>query len=199
MFLPLLIFLLNCFHVSRINTFFIYAGIRVQSLNKGQIIMDIDFRWGGDPNIVLAVEALVASIPIQVRLTSVFPCWIHIPIGNFSKFWVLLAFASVEGSPGFHHYPCYIPTCWWDSLHFCCCRCPTCWGNFWDGKMKKGCGGWGCTWVSQSPILCKPFRALLQIKQNFLDRPLNWSCFCSQLLMIARVKNHNKINRAKVL
>lgn len=29
--------------------------------------MDIDFRWGGDPNIVLGVEAaLVASIPIQV-------------------------------------------------------------------------------------------------------------------------------------
>lgn len=29
--------------------------------------MDIDFRWGGDPSIILAVEAaLVASIPIQV-------------------------------------------------------------------------------------------------------------------------------------
>lgn len=28
--------------------------------------MDIDFRWGGDPNIVLAVQAAhVASIPIQ--------------------------------------------------------------------------------------------------------------------------------------
>lgn len=43
------------------------AGIRVQSLKKGQITMDIDFRWGGDPSIILAVEAaLVASIPIQV-------------------------------------------------------------------------------------------------------------------------------------
>ncbi|KAH1199628.1 Synaptotagmin-4 [Glycine max] len=48
------------------------AGIRVQSLNKGQIIMDIDFRWGGDPNIVLAVEALVASIPIQLKDLQVF-------------------------------------------------------------------------------------------------------------------------------
>lgn len=45
----------------------INAGIRVQSLKKGQIIMDIDFRWGGDPSIILGVEAaLVASIPIQV-------------------------------------------------------------------------------------------------------------------------------------
>ncbi|XP_047167767.1 calcium-dependent lipid-binding protein-like [Vigna umbellata] len=48
-------------------------GIRVQTLKKGQIIMDIDFRWGGDPNIVLAVEAaLVASIPIQLKDLQVF-------------------------------------------------------------------------------------------------------------------------------
>lgn len=53
------------------HSLFIHAGIRVQSLKKGQIIMDIDFRWGGDPNIVLGVEALVASIPIQVRLSCV--------------------------------------------------------------------------------------------------------------------------------
>lgn len=31
--------------------------------------MDIDLRWGGDPNIVLGVEAaLVANLPIQVGL-----------------------------------------------------------------------------------------------------------------------------------
>lgn len=48
-------------------------GIRVQSLKKGQITMDIDFRWGGDPSIVLAVEAaLVASIPIQLKDLQVF-------------------------------------------------------------------------------------------------------------------------------
>ncbi|KAL5058422.1 hypothetical protein RYX36_030026 [Vicia faba] len=48
-------------------------GIRVQNLKKGQIIMDIDFRWGGDPSIVLAVEAaLVASIPIQLKDLQVF-------------------------------------------------------------------------------------------------------------------------------
>lgn len=35
--------------------------------------MDIDFRWGGDPSIILAVEAaLVASIPIQVYLAEYF-------------------------------------------------------------------------------------------------------------------------------
>lgn len=28
--------------------------------------MDIDLRWGGDPNIVIEVDAVVASIPIQV-------------------------------------------------------------------------------------------------------------------------------------
>lgn len=47
-------------------------GIRVQSLKKGQITMDIDFRWGGDPSIVLAVAALVASIPIQLKDLQVF-------------------------------------------------------------------------------------------------------------------------------
>ncbi|KAF5744331.1 synaptotagmin-5 [Tripterygium wilfordii] len=48
-------------------------GIRVQSLNKGQVIMDIDFRWGGDPSIILGVEAaLVASIPIQLKDLQVF-------------------------------------------------------------------------------------------------------------------------------
>ncbi|CAL0328124.1 unnamed protein product [Lupinus luteus] len=48
-------------------------GIRVQSLKKGQITMDMDFRWGGDPNIILAVEAaLVASIPIQFKDLQIF-------------------------------------------------------------------------------------------------------------------------------
>lgn len=48
-------------------------GIRVQSLKEGQIIMDIDLRWGGDPNIILGVEAaLVASIPIQLKDLQVF-------------------------------------------------------------------------------------------------------------------------------
>ncbi|KAF8379358.1 hypothetical protein HHK36_028792 [Tetracentron sinense] len=49
------------------------GGIRVQSLKKDQITMDIDFRWGGDPSIILGVEAaLVASIPIQLKDLQVF-------------------------------------------------------------------------------------------------------------------------------
>lgn len=48
-------------------------GIRVQNLKPGQITMDIDLRWGGDPSIILAVEAaLVASIPIQLKDLKVF-------------------------------------------------------------------------------------------------------------------------------
>ncbi|CAN6295758.1 unnamed protein product [Urochloa humidicola] len=47
-------------------------GIRIQSFKKGQITMDIDFRWGGDPNIILAVETLVASLPIQFKNLQVY-------------------------------------------------------------------------------------------------------------------------------
>ncbi|WCJ23103.1 Calcium-dependent lipid-binding (CaLB domain) family protein [Euphorbia peplus] len=47
-------------------------GIRVQSLKKGQVTMDIDFRWCGDPSIILGVEALVASIPIQLKDLEVY-------------------------------------------------------------------------------------------------------------------------------
>lgn len=61
--------LLFYFRVSAsfVQNYLTHAGIRVQSLKEGQITMDIDLRWGGDPSIILAVEAaLVASIPIQV-------------------------------------------------------------------------------------------------------------------------------------
>ncbi|KMZ63064.1 putative Calcium lipid binding protein [Zostera marina] len=47
-------------------------GIRVQSLKKGQITMDIDLRWGGDPSIILSVVALVASLPIQLKDLRIF-------------------------------------------------------------------------------------------------------------------------------
>ena len=91
-FLPLSIFLLSYIRILRISTciLFFHAGIRVQSLKKGQIIMDIDFRWGGDPNIVLGVEAaLVASIPIQVRLSRIFLCWVSHSYKNLSKLSVI--------------------------------------------------------------------------------------------------------------
>ncbi|KAM0869102.1 hypothetical protein ACQ4PT_040893 [Festuca glaucescens] len=63
-------------------------GIRVQSFKKGQITMDIDFKWGGDPNIILAVETLVASLPIQDTVASLitdmlqWPHRIVIPLGG---------------------------------------------------------------------------------------------------------------------
>ncbi|KAL6636477.1 hypothetical protein ACP70R_024049 [Stipagrostis hirtigluma subsp. patula] len=47
-------------------------GIRIQNLQPGQIIVDLDFRWGGDPNITLAVDSLFASLPIQLTDLQVF-------------------------------------------------------------------------------------------------------------------------------
>lgn len=32
--------------------------------------MDIDFLWGGDLSIILGVDALLASLPIQVSLAN---------------------------------------------------------------------------------------------------------------------------------
>lgn len=125
---------------SYVHNFTIHTGIRVQSLTKGQIIMDVDLRWGGDPSIILAVEAaLVASIPIQVCLAECFLLNTNItsPFFIFVKIWfLLLLFASVEGSKSFHHCPCYIPTCWRDPLHFCCCCCSSCWGNL-SGMLRE--------------------------------------------------------------
>ncbi|KAK8654561.1 hypothetical protein V6N13_128523 [Hibiscus sabdariffa] len=74
------------------------AGIRVQSLKKGQVTMDIDLRWGGDPNIVIAVDTPVASIPIQLKdfqffsvvrvifqLTDEMPCISALLVALFSE------------------------------------------------------------------------------------------------------------------
>ncbi|KAK9145135.1 hypothetical protein Sjap_005038 [Stephania japonica] len=48
-------------------------GIRVHSLEKSRITMDIDLRWGGDPSIILSVgAAVVASLPIQLKDLQVF-------------------------------------------------------------------------------------------------------------------------------
>eukprot|EP00252_Welwitschia_mirabilis_P016978 TRINITY_DN3775_c0_g1_i1.p1 TRINITY_DN3775_c0_g1~~TRINITY_DN3775_c0_g1_i1.p1 ORF type:complete len:500 (+),score=108.31 TRINITY_DN3775_c0_g1_i1:235-1734(+) len=47
-------------------------GIRVQSLKKGQITMDVDLRWGGNPSIILGVQTLGPSLPIQLKDLKVF-------------------------------------------------------------------------------------------------------------------------------
>lgn len=117
-----------------------YAGIRVQSLKQGQITMDIDFRWGGDPSIILGVEAaMVASIPIQVgvwfyrRLSRVLSCFFflsHIIQEVINLDVAMVPYPTVERSSSFYCYTCYLPTCWRDTLHFCCCCCSTFWGTF---------------------------------------------------------------------
>nr|XP_043628376.1 calcium-dependent lipid-binding protein-like [Erigeron canadensis] len=47
-------------------------GIRIQSQKQGQITMDLDFRWGGNPDIVLGIEAGVVSLPIQLKDLQIF-------------------------------------------------------------------------------------------------------------------------------
>ena len=46
---------------------FACAGVRVQRLYKGQVHMDMDFKWGGDGDIVLNVVVMgMTKLPIQV-------------------------------------------------------------------------------------------------------------------------------------
>ncbi|KAL2635565.1 hypothetical protein R1flu_007044 [Riccia fluitans] len=43
-------------------------GIRIQSLKEGQVTMDLDFRWGGDPSIVLGVYTMIGAVlPVQLK------------------------------------------------------------------------------------------------------------------------------------
>lgn len=43
-------------------------GIKMQMIKQGQLIMDLDFKWGGDPSIILAVRTPVgANLPIQLK------------------------------------------------------------------------------------------------------------------------------------
>ncbi|KAG8369322.1 hypothetical protein BUALT_Bualt15G0139200 [Buddleja alternifolia] len=55
-------------------------GIQVQSLNEGQITMDIDLRGGGDPSIILAIARLYLLLLYPFR--SVYQIF-HIPSPNF--------------------------------------------------------------------------------------------------------------------
>ncbi|GFP86005.1 synaptotagmin-5 [Phtheirospermum japonicum] len=60
-------------HSSSANCLLELWLLKSKSLKNGQITLDIDLRWGGDPNIVLAVQAAhVASIPIQLKDLQVF-------------------------------------------------------------------------------------------------------------------------------
>lgn len=45
-----------------------YAGIHVYSRKPGQITMDMDFCWGGNPDTVSGIAAASVSLPIQVGI-----------------------------------------------------------------------------------------------------------------------------------
>jgi hypothetical protein len=65
--------------VADIGCSFSCAGVRVQSLHKGQVHMDMDFKWGGDGDIVLDVAVMGTKLPIQVLRNSIHSlpvCWI---------------------------------------------------------------------------------------------------------------------------
>lgn len=58
---------------------FSFAGVRVQGLRKGQVHMDMDFKWGGDGDVVLNVAVMGTKLPIQVLgnlSNSLVLCWI---------------------------------------------------------------------------------------------------------------------------
>lgn len=101
-------------------------GIRIQNIQPGQIIMDIDLRWGGDPSIILAVDAVVASLPIQVLLFLCSFQWLILTEVNLSWTSHDIIFANhltAQRSSSLHHCPCCISTIRGDPLHLCCCCC----------------------------------------------------------------------------
>ena len=54
----------NCWSSEILELPFVFSeGIRIQNLQASQIIMGIDFRWGGDPNIIVDVDSLSTSLP----------------------------------------------------------------------------------------------------------------------------------------
>lgn len=44
--------------------------MRVQGLKEGQVHMDMDFKWGGDGDIVLLAGFMGTKLPIQVHPIS---------------------------------------------------------------------------------------------------------------------------------
>jgi hypothetical protein len=55
-----------------------FDGIRVQSLRKSQIIMDMEFRWGGDASIILGINPVIGpKLPVQVLSTWLMTCLIE--------------------------------------------------------------------------------------------------------------------------
>jgi hypothetical protein len=45
----------------------------MQSLRRSQVIMDMDFKWGGDASVVLAINPVVGpKLPVQLKNFSLF-------------------------------------------------------------------------------------------------------------------------------
>jgi len=41
-------------------------GIKIQRLQKSQVHIDLDFKWGGDGDIVLNIGVMGTELPVQV-------------------------------------------------------------------------------------------------------------------------------------
>eukprot|EP00270_Netrium_digitus_P018027 TRINITY_DN6782_c0_g1_i1.p1 TRINITY_DN6782_c0_g1~~TRINITY_DN6782_c0_g1_i1.p1 ORF type:complete len:573 (+),score=172.20 TRINITY_DN6782_c0_g1_i1:120-1838(+) len=50
-----------------------FGGVRVAEANSEEIVLEIDFKWGGNPSIILSVQTFVGvSLPVQVKDVSLF-------------------------------------------------------------------------------------------------------------------------------
>lgn len=47
-------------------------GIKIQRLRKSQVHIDLDFKWGGDGDIVLNIGVMGTELPVQLRKLSFF-------------------------------------------------------------------------------------------------------------------------------
>eukprot|EP00897_Mesotaenium_endlicherianum_P001971 jgi/Mesen1/1801/ME000140S00759 len=45
-----------------------FGGIKIVETDKDEVVMEVDFKWGGNPSIILAVQTyLGVSLPVQVK------------------------------------------------------------------------------------------------------------------------------------
>eukprot|EP00271_Cylindrocystis_brebissonii_P015740 TRINITY_DN38732_c0_g1_i1.p1 TRINITY_DN38732_c0_g1~~TRINITY_DN38732_c0_g1_i1.p1 ORF type:complete len:470 (-),score=85.46 TRINITY_DN38732_c0_g1_i1:1786-3195(-) len=48
------------------------AGIRFVKVDDSRVILDIDFKWGGDPSIIVALGTAIVDLPVQLKSLKVF-------------------------------------------------------------------------------------------------------------------------------
>ena len=50
-----------------------FGGIKIVDSCPEEIVMEVDFKWGGNPSIILAVQTYVGvSLPVQVGVSAVY-------------------------------------------------------------------------------------------------------------------------------